>query len=93
MPSMVCARCTGIYMGAFASSILFFFVSIKKELSIKYLFLFSVPLIVDIILYSIGIYHYSKVMALITGLLLGSAGFFYLYNGLNNFIIANKKRI
>jgi hypothetical protein len=43
-------------------------------------------MISDVILYSLNIYHYSKLMAFSSGFLLGSVGFIYLYEGLNNLI-------
>lgn len=85
--TMVCARCTGIYLGSLISSIVLVFITLKRKLTLKLLLIFSAPMIIDVFLYSIGIYHYSKVVAFSTGLLFGSVGFLYLYNGLNQLFV------
>jgi len=47
-------------------------------------------MLLDITAYSTGIYHYSKLIAFITGFLLGSAAFSYFYNGLIQLFIEIK---
>lgn len=79
--TLTCSRCTGIYLGGYLSSAILLF-GFKKLISTKTLFLFSVPMFSDVILYSLGIYSYSKYLALITGLLLGSVGFIYIHNSI-----------
>jgi uncharacterized membrane protein len=65
---LVCARCTGIYAGAFISSLVYLFIK-KQKLKVDLRFLlFLVPMILDIILYRLGIYNYSKTLAFFTGL-------------------------
>lgn len=65
---LVCARCTGIYAGAFASSIFYLFVRKSKlKVDLRFLFLLA-PMILDIILYRMGAYYYSKTLAFFTGL-------------------------
>jgi uncharacterized membrane protein len=88
--TLTCARCTGIYLGLFITSIIFLFKECKKKYPVKYLLFAFVPMIIDVILYSVNLYHYSKVAAFITGLLLGSIGFLYLCTGLNNLILEMK---
>lgn len=68
---LVCARCSGIYFGGLVASILFLFPSKSHSLKIKYLFLAAVPMLVDVVLYSTGVYEYSKIIASGTGLLFG----------------------
>jgi uncharacterized membrane protein len=89
--TMVCARCAGIYIGMFLSSVLFLFKDFDKKFKIKFLLLSSVPMIADVILYSSGIYFYSRTAAFFTGLFFGSVGFSYFYNSvkelLNEFLI------
>ena len=53
------------------SSILFLFPPKSHSLKIKYLFIAAVPMLVDVGLYSTGIYEYSKIIALSSGLLFG----------------------
>lgn len=68
---LVCARCTGIYLGTFLTSIFFLIrYKLRINLSLNHLLLL-VPMIIDIILYNIGIYTYSKYIAFFTGLPIG----------------------
>ena len=83
--SLTCARCTGIYLGSFVSAVLLLFVKIKQNISYKLFSIAIVLILIDIIMYSIGVYHYSKIIALLTGMFLGSIVFYYFYNGLNEF--------
>ena len=84
------ARCTGIYLGLLLVSFVFLFKDFKKKFPVKFLLYASIPMFADVILYSMNAYHYSKLIAFSTGLLLGSVGFLYLYNGLNNLILEMK---
>ena len=83
----VCARCTGIYLGLLLASLISIFKTIKNIPDTKYIVVFALPMIIDVILYSIGIYSYSKVIAFSTGLLFGSAGFLYFYKSVNDLFI------
>ncbi|MFA7227921.1 MAG: DUF2085 domain-containing protein [Melioribacteraceae bacterium] len=89
--TLTCARCTGIYSGMLFISFLALFGIVKKRPEIKFLFIAAAPMAADVILYSLNVYRYSKTAAFITGLLLGSAGFLYLYAGLKNLIAELKK--
>ncbi|MCX6174296.1 MAG: DUF2085 domain-containing protein [Ignavibacteriales bacterium] len=89
--TLTCARCTGIYLGLLLSSLLVLFKLPKRKLHIKILLVAAAPMIADVLLTSLNIYAYSKLIAFFTGLLLGSFGFFYLYAGLNNLILELKK--
>lgn len=87
--TMTCSRCTGIYFGALISSIIIL-LGIIKKVDLKILLLSSIPMFVDVILYSIGIYNYSHFVALLTGLLLGSVGIIYIQNTIIE-LFTNKK--
>lgn len=89
--TLTCARCIGIYLGLLFTSVIVLFRSPKAILHIKFLFVAATPIFIDVILYSFNIYHYSKMIAFITGFLLGSVGFLYLYAGLNNLIREMKR--
>jgi uncharacterized membrane protein len=80
--SLVCSRCAGIYIGLLTGSLLSIFRKPPKNPSIKILLICTALMLLDITAYSTGIYHYSKLIAFITGFLLGSAAFSYFYNGL-----------
>ena len=68
---LVCARCSGIYFGGLFSSMIFLFSSGNYSLKVIYLFIAAIPMVIDVILYSTGVYTYSKIIALFTGLLFG----------------------
>lgn len=92
--SLVCARCSGIYLGFFLVSIISLIWKLPSEPHVKYFLFAMLPMIADVILYSIDIYSYSKILALFTGLLLGSTGFLYFYSALNRLFqeIKQKKK-
>lgn len=76
---LICSRCSGIYVGILITSFLFIFIQKKIKLKNGYLYLSVVPILLDIIFYSLGVYPYSKSIAFITGWLLGSVGFLYIF--------------
>ena len=86
--TFTCARCTGIYFGAILFSILSL-LRINIKVTLLFLLLSSLPMILDIILYSISIYEYSITIAFTTGLLLGSTGFIYIRGVLFEFFLKN----
>jgi len=82
---LVCARCSGIYLGAF---LVLIFLSFKKsffKLSLKPLIIFTAPMILDAIAVRFGIYTYSKFNAFITGVLFGSIIIIYIFEVLINY--------
>ncbi|MDP3582972.1 MAG: DUF2085 domain-containing protein [Ignavibacteria bacterium] len=91
--SLVCSRCAGIYLGLYFASIISLFYAIKKEPELKILVIAVIPMIADVTLYSLGFYNYSKTLALLTGVLLGSVGFLYFYSALKKLIqeLSSKK--
>jgi len=80
--TLVGARCTGIYFGFLLSAAIFIFVIKISEPKIKYFIFAAIPMALDVLFHTIGVYPYSKTIALITGLLLGSVGFIYFYDAL-----------
>ncbi len=48
-------------------------------------------MLTDVLLYSFGFYSYSKIIALITGVLFGSVGIVYIYYGLQILLEKNAK--
>lgn len=73
----VCWRCAGIYLGAFTASFFDLFIS-KKILITNFLFLASsIPMLVDVTLYSLGIYSYSNWTAFLTGMVFAFITFNY----------------
>lgn len=88
--TLTCSRCTGIYLGALFSSLISL-LGLKKEFSIYVLLYSSIPMFTDVFLYSIGLYNYSPIIALLTGLLLGSVGFFYIQNLVLEILFNNRE--
>lgn len=88
----VCARCTGIYLGALIFSISGLIFSKLKLISKIFLFISIGIIMIDIFLYSAGIYNYSKPIALITGLILGSVSILYIFGGIEEYLSEVKNR-
>lgn len=81
----VCARCTGIYIGGLIFSVMALVFPRITPRSKKWLLLSLVPMAADVILYSVGIYDYSKWIAFITGLILGSASILYIFTVIEDY--------
>lgn len=90
--TLVCSRCTGIYLGMLITSFVSIFLPIKKEHKIKLLLFFSLPMFADVFLTSLGIYEYNHNLALATGLFFGSAGFLYFYSAVKNLLTETQTR-
>jgi len=80
--SLVCSRCSGIYIGGFFSSLILLFIPTLKIKNGTLILFAALPMFIDVLLYSSGFYSYSKTVALITGLLFGFVGIVYIYYGL-----------
>ena len=87
--SSVCARCSGIYSGAFIGSLLLIF-NIAPKIKNKYLFLALILLLLDVLLVNADIYSYLKSTAYFSGIILGCISFFYLYESLENLFLQKK---
>lgn len=88
---LVCSRCSGIYLGSFISTIILFFLPSLQIKKIKFLIFAVIPMLIDVILYSIGVYSYSKEVALFSGILFGIAGIIYIYNGFRLLLLEKRK--
>ena len=89
--TLVCARCTGIYMGGLLSSSIFLIISTLNLKDGKLMLFASIPMLLDVVLYSSGLYDYSINIAFTTGLFFGSIGIVYIYNGFNILLEKNGK--
>ncbi len=81
-PFLVCSRCTGIYFSVLITSFILLFIKTNIQIKTATLFFLSIPVLTDVILYSIGIYGYNKIIAVFTGILFGSAVFLYILNAI-----------
>ena len=92
-PFLVCARCTGIYFGAFFISVIILLGNFSFGFKTKYLYTLSVPMLLDVILYSSGIYNYDKYIASFTGFLFGCSIFLYILSAIEYFLLIKQKNI
>ena len=81
---LVCARCTGIYLGALFIAVLMLFNFFKLKFSLMPLLIFSAPLIIDAFAVRLNFYAYSKTIAFITGLLFGAIVLIYILETIVN---------
>jgi len=90
IPFFVCARCTGIYVGALISGLVLLIISKQFIFTLKYLMLFSLPMLIDVILLNFGIYAYIHLLSAFTGLLFGSSVFLYILSAIENLLFSNQ---
>jgi uncharacterized membrane protein len=82
---LVCARCTGIYLGAFLTGIIF--LSNKSlRINLYSIIVMSLPLMLDVLFITTGIYPYTKSFAFITGLLFGGMLYLVTISELENYL-------
>jgi uncharacterized membrane protein len=81
-PLLVCSRCTGIYFSVLITSFILLFIKTNIQIKTAHLFFLLIPMLTDVILYSINIYGYNKIIAVFTGILFGSAVFLYILNAI-----------
>ena len=77
-PTMVCARCLGIYFGALLLLLFTIVKSFSTNFDLNPLFILSAPMFIDAIAVRLGLYTYSKKIAFITGLIFGAIILFYI---------------
>jgi uncharacterized membrane protein len=85
---LVCARCAGIYFGAFTAGLLSLFL-IVPSISRKVLILSAIPLAIDVFLTFTGVYNYSQGLAFATGLVFGGIVYLLIMSELEN-LFSNK---
>lgn len=88
---LVCARCSGIYIGALISS-LFILITFKKIKIPSMIFLTaSVILLLDVIINNLILNFYSKISAFLTGILFGAVCFLIIINSIEVQILEKTK--
>ena len=83
---LVCARCSGIYFGGLLSSTVFLLTTKSYQLDVNFIFLAALPMAIDVILYSLGVYHYSKITALTTGFFFGFITVSFILSSIEKFL-------
>jgi uncharacterized membrane protein len=76
-PLAACSRCTFIYIGILASSLLYPFTGWPKRPRVRYLFIAAAPLIIDGGTQLVGFRESTNTIRAITGFVFGSAIAFY----------------
>ncbi len=89
-PLLVCARCTGIYLGAFITSVIIL-ISLTNIKVSNILFKFAlVILAADVIINNFFFTNYNKLTAFFTGLFFGAVCFLMVINIFENYILIKK---
>ncbi len=83
--SLLCARCTGIYLGALLISISYLFISFKLKFNHYSIIFALLIMLMDVIFVNAGIYNYNILLALATGIIFGSVIFNIISESLNIF--------
>jgi uncharacterized membrane protein len=83
---LVCARCAGIYFGAFITSISSLFI-IVPFISKKLLMISILPLMMDVFLTTSGVYTYSQFLSFVTGIIFGMVIYLFTILELEKFIL------
>lgn len=94
-PFAVCARCTGIYAGFAAATVLYPLVRSLRQTEAparKWLFIAATPLAIDFAIEFSGIGHNTHSSRLFTGALLGAVAVFYVMPGLLDLSLRHWKR-
>lgn len=88
---LVCARCAGIYVGAFVAGLIGLF---KKSYEINFskIIIMSLPMILDVFFSTTGIYPYSRTISCITGLLFGIMIYMIVISELENLFLNRSVR-
>ncbi|OQY75644.1 MAG: hypothetical protein B6D44_00985 [Ignavibacteriales bacterium UTCHB2] len=89
---LVCARCSGIYLGTALTSFIVIFINRPLKIKTKLLVLFTLPLMADVLFTTINIYNYNKIISSITGLFFGSIVFLYILSAIENLLLQKKNQ-
>ena len=90
-PTLICARCAGIYFGALIAGIVSVFF-LSRSIKIKTLLLVLLPIAIDVTFTTLGFYSYSKTLAFFTGLIFGTIVFLFLLNEFQSLFLNKKNR-
>jgi uncharacterized membrane protein len=88
---LVCARCAGIYFGAFISAIFSLFIFIPF-ISKKLLMISILPLLLDVFFTTTGVYSYSQFLSFVTGIIFGIAICLFTMEELENLFLTNNRK-
>ena len=83
---LVCARCAGIYFGAFLVGIISLNYKMP-DIKTKVFIVSALPLLLDVILVFLRFYKYSKSLTLSTGLIFGSVVYLIIISEIEKIIL------
>ena len=90
----LCARCTGIYIGAFFMAVSLLLINKKISLSLKPLIITSSIILFDVIFVNTGLYNYTNWIAFTSGFLFGAVIYIYIVQVfVENMKLINPKKI
>ena len=90
-PLLVCARCTGIYLGALITSALVL-ISLRNIKISNILFKFAIVILAaDVIINNLFFSNYNKLTAFFTGLFFGAVCFLIVISVFENYILIKKQ--
>ncbi len=90
----ICARCTGIYTGFILTGLYFLFYTISnKFLKLFMIFMFSLPLIIELMIEKIFGYNSGNTLRLMTGLIFAIPISMHFYNSLLKLKLKNKQNV
>lgn len=87
---LVCARCTGIYIGGLFTALFLLLKNISAG-NKKYLIIIAVAVnLTDFLFVSSGVYNYSKLLSFIAGTVFGSVVIIFIFDELNKYSFEKK---
>jgi hypothetical protein len=76
----LCARCTGIYVGALFMAVSLLMINIRTNISLKPLITASSIILLDVIFINANLYIYSSWIAFTSGFLFGTVIYIYVFD-------------
>ncbi len=90
--SLVCIRCSGLYLGAwFGSLILFVIPVLYTKVNKKLFFIALILMMMDVFFITVNLYNYNIYLSFFSGIFLGLVCFLYLYKALFEYYTTNTK--
>lgn len=75
--TFLCARCTGIYVGALFMAVSLLMINLRTNISLKPLIITSSIILLDVIFVSAHLYNYTSWIAFTSGFLFGAVIYIY----------------
>ncbi len=82
----LCARCTGIYVGALFIAASLLMINIRTNISLKPLIITSSIILLDVIFVNAHLYNYTSWIAFTSGFLFGEVIYIYVFDVLEKYL-------